>query len=343
MHIPDGYLGPQTYLATYAAAIPFWVWAGNKLKKTLTGARAPLLGLAAAFSFVVMMLNVPIPGGTTGHAVGAALIAILLGPAEAIIAVSVALAVQALVFGDGGITAFGANCLNMAIIMPLVANGAFKLFAGKAQPGARRRFIAAAAAGYLSLNVAALSAGIMFGIQPALFHDAAGHPLYSPYPLSVAVPAMLSGHLLLFGFVEAVITALALRFLEAGAPAWQPDFQKAEVSPRRAVMRWLAIVVLLVILSPLGLLLPAWLGAGSAWGEWSAEEVGKLTGHLPSGMSALADKWTAPLPDYAFPWQGEAAGWLILAYVFSALVGIALILLLSWGLGKLFHHRPVNR
>jgi cobalt/nickel transport system permease protein len=351
MHIPDGYLGPQTYLATYAAVIPFWVWAGNKLKKTLTGARAPLLGLAAAFSFVVMMLNVPIPGGTTGHAVGAALIAILLGPAEAMIAVTVALAVQALVFGDGGITAFGANCLNMAVIMPLVASGAFKLFAGKAQPGSRRRFFAAAAAGYLSLNIAAITTAVMFGIQPGLAQDAAGHPLYAPYSLNIALPAMMLEHLLLFGFVEAAVTALALRFLEAGAPVWQPDFQTT-VGARNPLARWLMIVAILVVLSPLGILVPAWLGAGSAWGEWSAEEVSQLTGHLPAGMAALADKWRAPLPDYAFPpgvskaepWQGEAAGWLALTYVFSALLGIGLIILISWALGKLIGRRaPIQK
>jgi len=190
-------------------------------------------------------------------------------------------------------------------------------------------------------EIAALTTAVLFGIQPGLAHDSNGHPLYAPYPLSVAVPAMLLEHLLLFGIVEAVVTALALRFLEAGAPVWQPDFQKAKTSPRRTVMRWLTIVVLLVILSPLGLLLPAWLGAGSAWGEWSAEEVSQLTGHLPAGMNALADKWTAPLPDYAFPWQGEAAGWLTLAYVFSALVGIFLVILISWALGKLFH-RPAT-
>jgi cobalt/nickel transport system permease protein len=289
------------------------------------------------------MLNVPIPFGTIGHAVGAALIAILLGPAEAIIAVTVALAVQALVFGDGGITAFGANCFNMALIMPVVASGTFKLLAGNAPAGSRRRFFAAAAAGFLSLNVAAFTTAIMFGIQPALAHDAAGHPLYAPYPLKVAIPAMMLEHLLLFGFVEAAVTALALRFLEGGATAWRLAFQAVEAEDTRKYRRWGWVILVLVLLSPLGLLVPAWLGAGSAWGEWSAEEVGKLTGHLPGGMAALADRWKAPLPDYAFPnmvsnaepWQGEAAGWLTLAYIVSAIIGVALVMMIGWMINRL--------
>src|SRR5512133_1497411 len=102
MHILDGSLGPQTYLATYAVMTPVWALAARRLSKTLSGARAPLLGLAAAFSFVVMMINIPIPCGTTGHATGAALISIMLGPAAAIVALTVALAVQVLAFADGG-------------------------------------------------------------------------------------------------------------------------------------------------------------------------------------------------------------------------------------------------
>ena len=78
------------------------------------------LAIGAAFSFVVMMFNVPIPGGSTGHAVGGVRVAILLGPWAAMIAITVALVIQALLFGDGGITAIGANCINMAVVIPFV-------------------------------------------------------------------------------------------------------------------------------------------------------------------------------------------------------------------------------
>ena len=214
MHIPDGYLGPQTYGAAFVTVAPFWAFASRKLNKTLRSRQVPLLALSAAFCFVIMMFNVPIPGGTTGHAVGAVLVAVLLGPWAACIAVSIALVVQALLFGDGGITCIGANCLNMAVIMPFVGYGVYRLVSARSEITSPRRWMGAALGGYMGLNVAAVSAGLMFGIQPALAHDAAGHALYAPYPLAVAVPAMALGHLLVFGIVEAVVTGLVVAYLQ---------------------------------------------------------------------------------------------------------------------------------
>jgi len=116
MHIPDGYLGPPTSVLFYVAMLPLWSQASRIVKRTFKARQVPLLAIAAAFSFVIMMFNVPIPAGSTGHATGAVLAAILLGPWAACIAVTVALVVQALLFGDGGITAIGANCFNMAFV-----------------------------------------------------------------------------------------------------------------------------------------------------------------------------------------------------------------------------------
>src|SRR5271157_4344338 len=118
MHIPDGYLGPATCAAGFAVMIPIWAIASRKVKKTLNAKQVPLLAVGAAFSFVIMLFNVPIPGGSTGHAVGGVLVAILVGPWAALISLSVALAAQALLFGDGGLTALGANCFNMACVLP---------------------------------------------------------------------------------------------------------------------------------------------------------------------------------------------------------------------------------
>lgn len=214
MHIPDGYLGPQTYIAGYAVSLPFWAYASRALSRTLRSRQIPLLALGAAFSFVIMMFNIPIPGGTTGHAVGAVLIAVLLGPWAAIIGVSIAVIVQALIFGDGGVTCIGANAFNMAIVMPLVGYGIYRLLGAGAALKSWRRWFAAAVGSYVGLNAAALMTGIMIGLQPVIAQDAAGHALYAPYPLSVAVPAMLAGHLLLFGPVEAVITGLVIAYIQ---------------------------------------------------------------------------------------------------------------------------------
>ena len=214
MHIPDGYLSPQTYVPFYALIIPYLALASRKVKKSLRSRHAPLMALGAAFSFVIMMFNVPIPGGTTGHAVGGVIVAILLGPWAASIAVSVALIVQALLFGDGGITALGANCFNMAVVIPFVGSYSYKLIAGNSEITSPRRWVAGAIAGYLGINVAAVLAGIEFGIQPLIASAPDGRPLYAPYSLAVAVPAMALEHLILFGLIEALVTALVIRYLQ---------------------------------------------------------------------------------------------------------------------------------
>lgn len=211
MHIPDGYLSPQTFIPLYGASFVFWSIALKKLKKELSARYVPYLAMAAAFSFLIMMFNVPIPGGTTGHAVGGGIIAILLGPWAAVLAVSVVLIVQAIVFGDGGITAIGANCFNMAVVMPFVSYWVFKLVKGGAKDGVRF-YSAAFLAGYLGLAAAAVITGFEFGIQPMIASAPDGKPLYAPYPLSIAVPAMAIEHLILFGILEGVVTASILKY-----------------------------------------------------------------------------------------------------------------------------------
>jgi cobalt/nickel transport system permease protein len=217
MHIPDGYLSPQTYIPLYGVTIPILAVAARKVKQTLRSRHVPLLALGAAFSFVVMMFNVPVPGGTSGHAVGSVIVAILLGPWAACVAVSIAIIIQAFLFGDGGLTAIGANCFNMAVIMPFVAFGVFKVLAGRA-PGRRRLFVAAFLAGYFGLSSAAGVAGIEFGLQPLIASSATGKPLYAPYPLSIAVPAMLVTHLFVFGIIEGLITAFLLAYVQKHEP-----------------------------------------------------------------------------------------------------------------------------
>ena len=211
MHIPDGYLSPQTYVPLYGVSMAFWGVALKKIKMEVSAKHVPYLAMAAAFSFLIQMFNIPIPGGTTGHAVGAGIIALLLGPWTAVIAVSVVLIIQAFVFGDGGITAIGANCFNMAIVMPFVAFWTFNIIKGPSQSGARFT-TAAFLSGYIGLTAAALCAAFMFGIQPVIASGPEGMPLYAPYPLSIAIPVMAIEHLLLFSIVEGVMTVALLKY-----------------------------------------------------------------------------------------------------------------------------------
>jgi len=218
MHIPDGYLGPATCGVFYAVMLPIWAAASRIVKKTIKAKQVPLLAIGAAFSFVIMMFNVPIPGGTTGHAVGGVLIAILLGPWVACIAITVALVVQALLFGDGGITAIGANCFNMAFVLPFAGFYIYKMISYNAPIDSNRRVIAAGIAGYAALNLAGAFTGFEFGIQPLLHKTANGQALYCPYGLNVALPAMMGEHLLFFGWVEALVTALVIKYLQKQSP-----------------------------------------------------------------------------------------------------------------------------
>jgi len=211
MHIPDGYLCPQTYIPLMGAFMVSVAVAVKKVKKEVSVKNIPYLGMAAAFSFIIMMFNLPIPGGTTGHAVGSALIAIILGPWAAVISVSVALIIQTFIFGDGGITAIGANCFNMAVFMPFVAYYIFKLICMNSS-NTKKIFVAAFISGYLSLVLTSVLTAVEFGIQPLIASSVDGRTLYCPYDLSIAIPAMALEHLILFGIAEGIITALIVRY-----------------------------------------------------------------------------------------------------------------------------------
>jgi cobalt/nickel transport system permease protein len=346
MHIPDGYLSPSTCASLYAAAAPFWYVALKRAKKTLHTRAVPLIGVFAAFCFVIMMFNLPLPGGTTGHAVGMGMASIVLGPWISILAISMALLIQALFFGDGGITAFGANCFNMAIVGSVIAYAVYRLVARGSAITARRRVIAAALGGYSAINAAALCAAIEFGIQPLLFHTAAGTPLYAPYPLSVAIPAMMIGHLTFAGLAELVISGGIVRYLQTADPdllrltapdaPYLRETEAPEARPFRTASRklWVALGLAL-ILTPLGIF-----AVGSAWGEWSAKDfsnpaarrqIAAASGNrvppeqAPSGLKRLSALWKAPVPEYApsfikSPYFG---------YFISAAIGVGLIILLA--------------
>ncbi len=323
MHIPDGYLSPATAGTMYAVAAPFWYLAVNRVRKALTNRTVPVLALFAAFSFVLMMFNVPLPGGTTGHAVGGTLLAIILGPWAAVLGVSVVLGIQALFFGDGGLLTFGANCFNMAIVLPLVGYFIYKVIASDSEATSPRRLMGAVVGSYIVIVVASFVAGIELGIQPTLFHALDGTPLYAPYALSVALPAMLIGHLLIAGPVEAIATGGVFAYLQRS----HSSLIKADAPRKKEGKLWILWGGLGVaaLATPLGLL-----ASGTAWGEWGLDELKSMgLGFIPQGLEKLAGWWPAPLPDYGFPRMGAVIG-----YILSAVVGIALVAFLLWMLGR---------
>ncbi|OAT85755.1 cobalt transporter CbiM [Desulfotomaculum copahuensis] len=320
MHIPDGYLSPQTCAVMGAAMLPVWATAVKKVKQTLKTRYVPLMAIGAAFSFVIMMYNVPIPDGTTAHAVGGALLAVILGPWAASISITVALAIQALLFGDGGILAFGANAFNMVFVLPFSAYYIYRLIAGRSEVSSARRWIGGLAGGYIGIVLAAVCAGTEFGLQPLLFHAANGSALYCPYPLSMALPAMALAHLAVAGPIEGVITALVIRYLQVNNPALLSiESVQAPVESRGYKKLWWGLAIL-VLFTPLGLL-----ALGTAWGEWGVGELKDKLGYIPAGMQQMADRWHALMPDYGLPGFDHSFLQSATGYILAAVVGVAVI------------------
>lgn len=230
MHIPDGYLGPETYITLFIIMIPVWLYASYRLNKELRSKQVPLLALSAAFTFVLMMINVPAPGGGTGHAVGAAIIGIVLGPWAAVVSITVALVIQALLFGDGGITAIGANCFNMAFVMPFSAYIIYRLISAGSKVTSKRRLAAATVAGYIALILAAVFTAAEFGIQPILHPAIAGQLQYMPYGLNVTIPVMLIEHIFL-GLIEALVTGLVFAYIQKTDPGMLEKKKKKNKTP----------------------------------------------------------------------------------------------------------------
>lgn len=350
MHIPDNYLSPQTCAVMAAVMVPVWSISVKKVTKELPKSKVTMMGVGAAFSFLGMMFNIPLPGGTTGHAVGGTMLAMVLGPYAACISVSVALLLQALLFGDGGILSFGANCFNMAFVLPFAGYAAAHFMTAllrrsHGRVGRNADLIGAAAGSYIGINAAAFCTAVEFGIQPMLFRDAAGNALYCPYGLSVAVPAMMLGHLTVFGAAEVIYTAAILAFIRASAPELLQNSRTMEttltgnsaviedVSSATADRRIVGqnshtggktfrplpfLLAALIVLTPLGLL-----AEGTAWGEWGAGEIASTgAGFTPAGMTDGFD-FHSLLPDYSV---SGMPGWI--GYMLSAVIGAALLLII---------------
>lgn len=333
MHIPDGYLSPSTCAVTFAVAVPMLAVASRRVRDRVRNRQVPTLAMLSAMSFLVMMFNIPVPDGTSAHAAGGVLIAILLGPWAGLIAVSVALAFQALLFGDGGVLVYGANVVNLGIVLPFVGYGLYRLVAGNSALTSKRRVIAAAVGGYLGLTVSSLACGVQLGIQPSLFTNADGAPLYSPYDLSETIPAMLLSHLLVAGVAEAVLTAGVIAYLQrANIALLRVNHPKAPVNQADRPQRQgrfkpihvaLTAVAVMTLLTPLGLLAP-----GGAFGEEAPQDLNLKELNLttvPTGLQKYNGFWEhTPIPGYDLTDDRHP----VIGYLVSAAIGVAVIAVL---------------
>lgn len=312
MHIPDNYLSPASCAVLAVAAAPVVGLSITKVKAQLKENKelAPMLGIAASLSFLLMMFNVPIPGGTTAHAVGGVLLSILIGPYAASLALTVALLLQALLFGDGGILALGANIFNMAIAMPFVGYAVYNFFRKHNHETA-----GVLVGSYVGINVAAFLTAIELGIQPIIATQG-GEPLYNPYGLAVTIPAMMVTHLTIAGAVEVFFTYVIYRFVKQVAP--QELYTPTSVNTTSFVKKIRYVLIALVVLSPLGLL-----AEGTAFGEWSADELAEMMNNVPAGIEN-GFSFEALFSDYTIPGTNIAVG-----YILSAITALLIFYILG--------------
>jgi cobalt/nickel transport system permease protein len=204
LHIPDGFLSAGVAAACWVLAIAAVAYGLRVANVELDDARVPLLGVLAAFIFAAQMLNFPIAGGTSGHFLGATLAAVLLGPWLACLVMAVVITVQALAFADGGISALGANILNMGVLGALLA-GYMVVAAEKVLPHTRTVFLGiVACVSWLAVMIGAGATSVELAISDTV-------------PLGTALPAMLGVHSLI-GVGEAVITTAAVAAVLASRP-----------------------------------------------------------------------------------------------------------------------------
>jgi len=208
MHIPDGYLSPTTYIASYIVSAPLLMYGFKKLKEKLDDKTFPLVSTLTALSFLIMMINIPIPTGTSGHAIGTAMLSILFDPWIAYISISLVLFIQAVIFGDGGITAWAVNSLSMGFVAAWTAYIVYKLLKNI------NKNLALFFSGWSSLVVSSIVIAVVLGIQPYMAKSPDGKPLFFPFGLDITIPSIVGSHILYFGVIEGIFTILTIKFIE---------------------------------------------------------------------------------------------------------------------------------
>ena len=306
MHIPDGFLSVTVAVLCWVVAIAGVALAIWRSRETLGQRQVPLMGVLAAFIFAAQMLNFTVAGGTSGHLIGGALAAVLLGPAAAVLTMTTVVAVQALLFQDGGLLVLGANITNMAIVASLVSYGVYRgvqLLAGGRRWGV---LVGGFASAWVSVVISAVATAVQLAFS-------------GTSPIGIALPAMVLVHMLI-GVGEGLITAAALALVTAV----RPDLVEAKRAPAAGGLRWaavgLAIALVLTLISPLASPHPDGL-----------ERVAENLGFLDEAQDALYEA----VPDYVFPGISNEA----LATIAAGVAGTILVFGIAVGVAALYRRR----
>ena len=323
LHAPDGFFSLPVAIAGYVAAAVFIGIAIRQTNKNINERIVPMMGVMAAFIFAAQMLNFPVAGGTSGHLIGGALAAIILGPWAAILVMTAVVGLQALLFQDGGLVVLGINLLNMSIMSVLAGYGAYWVFR-KLGTSFKHLMIGGFIAAWVSVVIAAASTALMLGMSGTT-------------PLALALPAMTGVHMLI-GIGEGLITVFALSFIHAArpallqAPAKSADshtgMETGETAERSFGVRWWVlgyiVAVAVTLLAPLA--------SGSPDG---LERVAEDSGFIERAQGAPY----AIIADYVVPGiQNEA-----LATILAGIIGVTVVYVMVvgslYGLFTLYRHR----
>ncbi len=291
MHIPDGFLSVPVSVVFWMLSIVVILAALARVNRDLGEREVPVMGVLAAAIFAGQMLNFTVAGGTSGHLLGAALAAILLGPWAAVLVMTSVVAVQALLFQDGGLVVLGANLFNMAVVGPFAAYGVYRLAQWLARGRRWGIFGGGFAAAWFSIEAAALGCALQLALS-------------NTSPASLAVPAMAGIHALI-GIGEGLITLGALSLVWAARRDLLAAGQTARAGNTVVWVGGLLLTLLLAALAPLASTHPDGL-------EWVAERAGFIE-------AAQSPAYTL-IPDYVFPGISNEAAATILAGVVGALV-----------------------
>lgn len=306
MHVPDGFLDAKTCVATAVLAVAGLAVALRGVRRTLPARRQPLLGTAAAFVFAAQMLNFPVAAGTSGHLVGATLAVVLLGPFAAVVVMTCVLVLQCLLFQDGGLTALGANVVNMALVATAVAAAVHALVGRALGGGPRARLLAVGFAAWCSTVVAAVTcAGEL---------TASGTVAWR-----AVLPAMAGVHMLV-GLGEGIVTMLVV----AAVGRLRPELlAPAATLPPRAVGA-LVLGGVVVALALVAFVAPSACG-------WP-DGLERVAGALGFAHAATAPALEAPWGDYLVPGLGSETAATIAAGATGTVAAFLVAAFLAWRL-----------
>jgi cobalt/nickel transport system permease protein len=302
MHIPDGFLSLLISIFCWLITVALDGMAISRTNKQLGERQVPLMGIMAAFIFAAQMINFPVAGGTSGHLLGGALAAITLGPWAAMLVMTSVIAVQGLLFQDGGLTVMGANILNMGLLTCIVGYGLYRAALGRSRTV---KLVAAGVAAWLSVMTGALATSLELWLSTTA-------------KLNLVIPAMLGVHALI-GLGEALITVAAVAFILRTRPDLLNEGSVSAQGSRGWIPAGILVALAVVLLSPLA----------------SVDPDGLNRVAINLGFFRSAHAGSGPLAGYTIGILGKS----VLSRIAAGAIGLLVVLALAVLAGRALQRR----